>query len=111
MIGGFILGQNPGSSRIAIRGLGPSLANSGLNSVLQDPAVVLVDENGNVLAHNDDWESDSVSAAQLTAHGLALPDEKEAGLFVRLAPGAYTVIFDGKWISAGIGLVEIYNLK
>ena len=32
-------------------------------------------------------------------------------LDVRLAPGAYTVIFDGKWVSAGIGLVEIYNLR
>ena len=56
------------------------------------------------------WQSDPVSATQLTAHGLALPDSKEAGLFVTLAPGTYTAILNGKSMNAGIGLVEVYNL-
>jgi hypothetical protein len=111
MIGGFILGQNPGSVRVAIRGLGPSLTNSGLKGVLPDPALELHDENGNLLASNDDWQSDSASAAQLTAHGLALPNTAESGLFVLLPPGQFTAILHGKNTGAGIGLVEIYNLK
>ena len=111
MIGGFILGHNPGSSRIAIRGLGHSLTNSGLNGVLPDPALELHDENGNIVASNDDWQTDPVSAAQLTAHGLVLPNTKESGLFVLLPPGQFTAILDGKNTGAGIGLVEIYNLK
>lgn len=111
MIGGFTLGGEPGGVQIAIRGLGPSLAGAGLHGVLTDPALALYDSNGNPMAANDDWQSDPVSAAQLTAHGLALPDSKEAGLFVTLAPGAYTAILDGRWVSVGIGLVEVYNLK
>jgi hypothetical protein len=111
LVGGFILGADPGIVQIAIRGLGPSLANAGVPGVITDPALHLHSANGVGIAFNDDWESDPVSATQLSAQGLALPHQKEAGLFVKLAPGAYTVIFDGKWTSAGIGLVEIYNLK
>ena len=111
MIGGFILGHNPGSARIAIRGLGPSLANSGLNGVLQDPAVVLVNENGSPLAGNDDSETDPVSAAQLTANGLALPHPKESGIFISLPPGQFTAVMTGKNIGVGLGLIEIYNLE
>jgi hypothetical protein len=111
MIGGFILGNEAGSVDIAIRGLGPSLANSGLNQVLPDPKLELHNSNGTGVASNDDWESDTVSAAQLTAHGLALPHPKESGLFVTLAPGQYTAILNGKFVGTGIGLVEVYNLK
>jgi hypothetical protein len=38
----------------------------------------LHDANGNGIAANDDWQSDGIAAAQLTAHGLALPNQKEA---------------------------------
>jgi Calx-beta domain len=111
MIAGFTLGAESGNVQIAIRGLGPSLAGAGLHSVLADPALELHDPNGTFMAANDDWQSDPVSAAQLTAHGLALADSKESGLFVSLAPGTYTAILNGKSISTGIGLVEVYNLK
>jgi hypothetical protein len=111
MIGGFILGNESGSVDVAIRALGPSLANSGLNHVLPDPALELHDANGSPVASNDDWQSDPVAATHLTAHGLALPSTKEAGLFLVLPPGQFTVILHGKNIGAGIGLVEIYNLK
>lgn len=111
MIGGFILGNEAGSVRIAIRGLGPSLASAGLKNVLPDPALELHNASGTSIALNDNWQSDQVAAAQLTAHGLALPNEKEAGLFVTLPPGSYTAILNGKFVGTGIGLVEIYNLK
>ncbi len=111
MIGGFILGNEAGSVRIAIRGLGPSLANAGLNGVLPDPALELHNASGTGVASNDNWQNDPAAAAQLSANGLALPNEKEAGLFVTLGPGAYTAILNGKFVGTGIGLVEIYNLK
>jgi hypothetical protein len=111
MIAGFILGNEAGSVDVAIRGIGPSLANYGLKNVLPDPALQLHDANGAAVASNDDWESDSASAARLTLHGLALSNSKEAGLFVTLAPGAYTAILNGKFVGTGIGLVEVYNLK
>jgi hypothetical protein len=111
MIGGFILGNEPGSVRVAVRGLGPSLADFGLKNVLPDPALELHDANGTGIATNDDWETDPTSAAQLIAHGLAPSDSKEAGIAVSLPPGAFTAILNGKFVGTGIGLVEVYNLK
>jgi len=110
MIGGFILGGNGGNTRVAVRGLGPSLAQFGLSPVLADPTLELHDSNGATLASNDDWQSDVVSAAALTANGLALPNSKESGIFTSLPPGGFTAILAGQNGSIGIGLVEIYNM-
>jgi hypothetical protein len=111
MIGGFTLGGSNGGARVAIRGLGPSLTKYGLSNVLADPTLELRDSTGTLLIANDDWQSDPVSAAQLTANGLALPDPKESGIFTSLPGGQFTAILAGKAGGIGIGLVEIYNVK
>jgi uncharacterized repeat protein (TIGR01451 family) len=111
MIGGFTLGGSNNPTRIALRGLGPSLAQSGLSNVLADPTLELRDEHGSLLIANDDWQSDPVSAGQLTANGLALPNPKEAGIFTLLPGGQFTAILVGKNGGVGIGLVEVYNLR
>jgi hypothetical protein len=111
MIGGVMLGANPDATRIAIRGLGPSLASSGLTNLLADPTLELHDANGTVMISNDNWQDDPVSAAQLSANGLAPQDGHESGIFASLPPGQFTVILAGKNGGVGIGLVEIYNLK
>jgi hypothetical protein len=110
MIGGFILGGIPNNTRVALRGVGPSLAQFGLSPVLADPTLELHDSNGATLVANDDWQSDAVSAAQLTAAGLGLSNAKEPGIFTSLPPGAFTAILAGKNGGVGIGLVELYNL-
>jgi hypothetical protein len=111
MIGGFILGGDTGNSRIALRAIGPSLAQFGLSGVLADPTLELHDGNGAALFSNDDWESDSNSASQLRANGLGLSDPKESGLFLSLPPGPFTAILAGKNGGTGIGLIEIFNLR
>ena len=111
MIGGFILGGSTSNSRIAIRGIGPSLAQFGLNNVLADPTLELHDGNGALLISNDNWESDTSSAGQLSANGLGLSDTKESGIFTSLAPGQFTAILAGKNGGTGIGLIEVYNLQ
>ncbi|MDP9003834.1 MAG: hypothetical protein M3N12_03475 [Verrucomicrobiota bacterium] len=111
MIGGFVLGNNPSSPRIAIRGLGPSLTSSGLANVLADPTLELHNGNGTIMISNDNWTDDPASAAQLTAFGLAPKDLKEAGIFATLPPGQFTVILAGKDGGVGLGWVEIYNVK
>ena len=111
MIGGFMLGGNNTPTRIAIRGLGPSLSQFGLNPVLADPTLELHNANGTLLISNDNWQDDPVSAAQLITNGLALPNMKEAGIFTTLPPGAFTAILAGNPPGTGIGLIEIYNLK
>lgn len=110
MIGGFILGNSSTTGRIAIRGLGPSLAQFGLNPVLADPTLELHDANGNTLIINDDWTTDP-GAANLVLFNLAPSDPKESAIFTSLPPGTFTAILAGKNGGIGIGLVEVYNLK
>ena len=109
MIAGFILGNNTADARIAVRGRGPSLRDSGLSPVLEDPTLEIRNADGEVVIANDDWESDAASAAELTANGLAPMHPKEAGIFTTLPPGDFTAILAGKDEGTGIGLVEVYN--
>ncbi|PZR74529.1 MAG: hypothetical protein DLM73_07650 [Chthoniobacterales bacterium] len=110
MIGGFTLGGNNTPTRIAVRGLGPSLSQFGLSPVLADPTLVLRNQNGTIVISNDDWQTDP-GAAQLTLNGLAPSNPKEAGIFTTLPPGPYTAILAGQSGGIGIGLLEIYNLQ
>jgi hypothetical protein len=111
MIGGFILGGSSSNTRVALRGIGPSLAQFGLSPVLADPTLELHDSNGATLIANDDWQEDPVSAGQLSAANLALSDPKESGIFTVLPPGQFTAILAGKNGGIGIGLVELYNQR
>ena len=111
MIGGFILGGDSGSTRVAIRGIGPSLSQSGLSNVLANPTLELHNSNGAILVSNDNWGDDPASAAALSANNLALQNNLESGIFTTLFPGAYTAILAGKNGGTGIGLVEVYNLQ
>jgi hypothetical protein len=110
MIGGFILGRDPGSAKVVVRGLGPSLAAAGLPNFLADPVLALHDGNGTLIKTNDNWQDDASSAALLTASGLAPQSGRESAMFVTLPPGAYTAILSGKNGGTGTALVEIYTL-
>ena len=110
MIGGFILGGGNGNTSVAVRGIGPSLTQIGLTNVLADPTLELRDSNGALLVFNDNWQDDASSATQLAAHGLALQNSLESGIFTSLTPGAFTAILAGTNSGTGIGLVEIYNV-
>ena len=79
MIGGFILGGDNGNTRVAVRGIGPSLTQAGLTNVLANPALDLFDANGTRLIFNDNWEDDSAQAAELTAVGLAPGNSADRG--------------------------------
>ena len=62
MIGGFILGGTL-NTQVALRGIGPSLADFGLSPVLADPTLELHDSNGALLISNDNWQDDPVSGS------------------------------------------------
>ena len=99
MIGGFILGGNPpqaGNTRVAVRGLGPSLSQFGLGNLLADPTLELHDANGATLIANDNWNDDPASAALLSANGLAPANSNESAIFTSLAPGQFTAILAGQ---------------
>jgi hypothetical protein len=110
LIGGFIITGNA-SKNVAIRGLGPSLTNSGITDVLSDPKLELRSSNSALVSQNNDWQDDSSEATQLTSLGLALPDPKESGIVAALQPAAYTAILSGNNQGTGVGLVEIYDIN
>jgi hypothetical protein len=111
MIAGFSLGKGTNLTDVAVRGIAPSLSSAGLSNVLADPTLELRDSNGTLMISNDDWQSDPVSAGKLTAHGLALSNSKESGIYVTLSPGQFTAIIAGKSGGTGIGLIEIYHVQ
>jgi hypothetical protein len=108
-IAGFILGGNNSVNRVIVRGLGPSLARSGLTNTLENPALELRNQNGELLLANQDWEDNPTQAAQIAAAGLALPNKLESGIAATLPPGRYTAFLVGQ-TGGGIGLVEVYDL-
>jgi hypothetical protein len=110
VIAGFILGNQTGDDRIAVRGIGPSLIAAGVPDALADPTLELHDGNGALLVMNNDWQDDLAQAAELTAAGLAPTSNLESGIAVTLPPGLYTALLAGLNNGTGVGLVEVYDL-
>jgi hypothetical protein len=110
MIGGFILSGNNTSTRVVVRGIGPSLAQFGVSPVLSDPTLELHNGNGAILVANDNWQDVAAQAAELVSVGLAPTNTSESGLITTLPPGQFTAILAGKNGGMGIGLIEVYNI-
>jgi hypothetical protein len=108
LIGGVII-QGTTPKRVAVRGIGPSLAAVGLNGVLADPMIELHDQSGAIVAQNDNWQNSDLRV-DVIGTGLAPSDPKESALIATLDPGSYTVVLQGVGGGTGIGLVEIYDL-
>jgi hypothetical protein len=109
MIGGFITAGGNGSTQVVVRGLGPTLTQFGVSGVLADPALTLVDSNGNVVRSNNNWKDTQQAAIQAT--GLAPPNDLESAIIVIVAAGNYTAVLQGNGGGTGIGLVEVYKLR
>jgi predicted outer membrane repeat protein len=109
LIGGFIItGTAP--KRIALRGIGPSLALAGVTGVLADPVIELHDQTGALIAQNDNWSSSADLRTDIVGVGLAPADPHESALIATLTPGQYTVVLKGAGDTTGVGLIEIYDL-
>jgi hypothetical protein len=109
LIAGFTLGNQNGIDTIVVRGIGPSLADSGVANPLPNPILELRTANGTVLATNDNWEQDA-KQAELANTGLAPSNSLDSGLLRTLTPGAYTALLMGVDNTGGVGLIEIYDL-
>ena len=107
-IAGFIVVGNV-SKKVLIRGIGPSLAASGVPSPLADPTLTLFDESGNMLMMNDNWMDSQ--AAEIMATGIPPQNNLESAIVATLAPGRYTAVLAGKNGTTGNGLAEVYDLE
>lgn len=104
MIGGIIVG---GSGKVLARAIGPSLPSS-IPNRLQDPILELHNDNGALIASNDNWKTNQ---AAIQATGAAPTNDHESAIVTTLLPGNYTAIVKGKNNGAGVGLVECYNVQ
>ena len=113
MIPGYVI-TGTAAKTLLIRAAGPALAGFGVAGALPDPAIALFAGEEMLLA-NDNW-GDAPNAALLRAAtarvgAFALAEgSKDAALLVTLPPGAYTVSASGAGGSAGVALVEIYEV-
>ena len=59
MIGGVIVGPGGGiDAAVVVRAIGPSLADFGVTDPLLDPVLELRNGDGDLIAMNDNWETD-----------------------------------------------------
>jgi hypothetical protein len=112
MIGGVIVGAGDGvggagSTKVVVRAIGPTLAAFDIADPVQDPELLVVDANANIVASNDNWRT-GPSAGELVALQLAPNDDREGALVATLQRGNYTAIVRGVGQSTGVGLVEVY---
>jgi hypothetical protein len=106
LIGGFIVtGTDP--KKVLIRGIGPSLAASGLQGAVADPTLEL-HQGSAVIAANDNWKEHQ---AEVEATTIPPTNDLESAIVATLAPGAYTAILADKNQGSGVGLVEVYDLS
>jgi len=107
VISGFIVtGTTP--KRVGVRALGPSLANFGVLGPLADPIIQLNRGDGSLVMVNDNWKN--TQQTEITAAGLAPPNDREAALIATLPAGNYTAIVSGKNGGTGVTLAEVYDL-
>jgi hypothetical protein len=108
LIGGIITGGDaPANAEILVRALGPELKHHGISNALEDPTLELRDANGGVVAFNDDW----LANHEQVPFGLHPYQSGESALHVSLPRGNYTAIVRAKPNSAGVALVEFYDLR
>ena len=107
MIGGFIItGNTP--KRVIVRGIGPSLASSGLTDLIDDPTLQLFGTGGQI-AFDDDWKD--LQQTEIEATMIPPSDDREPAIIATLNPGAYTAVISGKNGKTGVGLLEVYDLN
>jgi hypothetical protein len=94
---------------VVARGLGPSMAAAGIQHPLADPVLELHDENGVLIAENNDWSDTQTEMIQAT--GLAPSNSREAAIMISPVPGHYTTILRGNGATTGVGLVEVFQLN
>lgn len=108
LIAGFVI-QGPGTKKVIIRALGPSLAAAGVTGALQNPTITLYNSAGALFTNDDYGQNVAVDLQAIAAKNLTPTDARESAIYQTLPPGAYTAIVSGVGGTTGIALVEVYD--
>jgi kumamolisin len=124
LIGGFVI-AGATSETVVVRGVGPGLAAFGLTGLLSNPVLSVFDESGTMIAQNTGW-GNPVTATGAAAESATVSDftrvnafaldagSADSAMVITLPPGSYTAQLsgaEGSVAPAGIGLVEIYEMR
>ena len=115
-VAGFVVSGATAKTYL-IRASGPALAQFGVTDALADPSVELFDRENRLVKANDNWSDDAAPSAALAAAAARAgafawpPGSNDAAMLVALAPGTYTVVVKGAGESAGITLIEIFDVN
>ncbi len=109
MIAGFVI-QGPGTKKVIVRAIGPSLTAAGVTGALQNPTLTLYNSASQSIGVNDDYgQNNATDLAAIAAKNLIPTDARESAIYKVLPPGAYTAIVSGVGSTTGIALVEVYD--
>jgi hypothetical protein len=108
MIGGIII-VGPAPATVLLRGIGPSLASSGIQEPLADPKLDIYNGQGTPVASNDNWKD--FQQANIQATGAAPTQDAEAAVVADLIPGNYTALLSGVNGTTGVAVFEAYSLR
>lgn len=109
LISGFII-QGGEPRNVVLRGLGPSLAASGVQNAAANPKIEVY-QGVTKIAENDDWKTDQrTDQLQQNYPGLMPTSDREAALLLTLLPGTYTIHCLNAAGVEGIALIEVYDV-
>jgi hypothetical protein len=108
LIAGTIV-AGPGSQKILVRAIGPSLSIPGK---LSDPTLELRDANGGLIRANDNWRTGG-QEAEILATTIPPASDLEAAIVHEAGANdaSYTAIVRGVNDTTGIAVVEVYALQ
>jgi hypothetical protein len=111
MIGGVIV-TGPAPQKVIVRAIGPSLDSAGVTGSLQDPTLELHDNDGTLIASDDNWRD--TQQAEIIATGLQPINDLESAIVATLPASpsgiGYTAIVRGVNGTTGVALVEFFAL-
>jgi hypothetical protein len=116
LIGGLIVEGGP--MRVLIRARGESLSGLAPEQLIDNPFIVLIDQNDPAdpgddeqIAFNDDF-GNSPDLEEIQNANYAPGDSREAVIVATLEPGEYTVIAQPETgTEEGVGIVEIFDFS
>ncbi len=107
-IAGFVITGNV-PKRVLLRGIGPSLAASGVPGPLADPTLTLFDAAGKPLRTNNNWRDSQPD--EIIATGIPPQNDLESAIVITLSAGPYTAVLAGQNGTTGNALIEVYDLE
>lgn len=113
LIPGIVVGGSEART-LLIRAIGPTLADYDVTGALANPQIALFNEGGTSLGGNDNWSNPNgvqIAAVGAQVGAFALPgNSNDSAMLITLAPGLYTAQVSGVGGTAGICLVEVYEV-